>query len=151
MVGIYSDVANPFDRSPLSVYELPQDEIVLQGVGTDGQVVAVRLQIEQNTRALVNAPRQRLEAHADLAVPEVLDPRSYCVGVVREGLHVIEEFRVTVAVECARFVRDIGSRLSLFPAATVYHQDLAVAVLCDGPDADNRRDGLRLGANCFCG
>src|ERR1700704_671603 len=43
-------VANPFHRRPPALLELPQHEIVFERVGTDRQVVAVGLEVEQYAR-----------------------------------------------------------------------------------------------------
>src|SRR5262249_42433020 len=39
-------IANPFHRGSLAFLEFPQDEIVLQRIGADGEIVAVRLEVE---------------------------------------------------------------------------------------------------------
>src|SRR5215472_8891347 len=108
----------------------------------------VAIQLFRHDRVITYAG-QRLETHADLAVMEVVNPCGHRVRVVRKGLHVIEKFRVALAIECAGLIRDVGSRLALAQSTAVYHQDLLITVLRDGPYADNRRDGPWLGTDGF--
>src|SRR5215470_8828039 len=57
LAGCCRCVANPFDRRTPTLFELPQHEIVFQAVGPDREIVAIRLQVEEDTGALVDAAR----------------------------------------------------------------------------------------------
>src|SRR4051794_4029235 len=127
-------VAYPVHRRALAVLELPQDEVVLQAIGADGQIVAVGLEVEQDAGALVDAPRNAFEAYADLALAEVLNVACDRVREVRIGLNTVEKFGIAVAVDGARLVGDAGRRLALLPLPPVDRQHLLVSVLLDAPD-----------------
>src|SRR5215471_3367512 len=68
LAGRGRGVADPFDRRAPALLELPQHQIVLEAVGANGEVVAVRLEIEQDAGALVDPAGDALEPHRDLAV-----------------------------------------------------------------------------------
>src|SRR5262249_1772828 len=53
------DVADPFYGAPATLLELPKYQIVLECVGANSEVVAVRLQVEENAGALIDAPGDR--------------------------------------------------------------------------------------------
>src|SRR5262245_36304151 len=101
-------VANPFHRGPLSLLELPQHEIVFEGIGADGEIVAVRLEIEQYPSALVDAAGNPLEPHGDLPVAEVGNILSHYVGKIGISLNAVEKFGIAVAIKRARLVGDAG-------------------------------------------
>ena len=63
-------IADPLHTRAGALLVFEQHEIVFEGVGSDEEVVAVRLQIEQDAGTLVDAPGDRLEAEADLATAE---------------------------------------------------------------------------------
>src|SRR5215813_9460032 len=60
-------IAHPLDRASLALFELPQHEIVLETIGADRQIIAVGLEIEQDSGALVDPAGQSLEAYRDFA------------------------------------------------------------------------------------
>ena len=140
-------IANPFHRGPLAFLEFPQDEIVLQGICAHGEIVAVRLEVEQDPGALIDAAGNAFEAHGDLAIAEVRNVLGNDIGEIRIGLNPVEEFGIAVAVERARLVRDAGRGLSLFPLPPIDDQHFVVAVVLDAPDADDADERFRLGAD----
>src|SRR6476661_2463726 len=91
-------IAYPLDRGAFALLEFPQHEVVFQAVGSDGQVVAVRLEIEQDSRALIDTTRQSFKAHRDLTAREILDARHDCIGKVGVCLYTIEKLRVAFAI-----------------------------------------------------
>src|SRR6516225_4435231 len=56
-----SSIANPFHRGAPVFLELPQNEVVVERVGAAGQIVAVRLEVEQDSRPLVGAAGNAFE------------------------------------------------------------------------------------------
>src|SRR6516165_4802293 len=97
-------ISYPVDRGALAVFELPEHQVIFQAVGADGQVVAIRLQIEKDTGALIDAAGQSLEADADLAIGKVRDVGRDHIGKVGVSLHAIEKLSVALAIERARLV-----------------------------------------------
>src|SRR5690349_611970 len=95
-------IAHPLDGGALAFLELPQHEIVFETVGPDRQVVPVRLEIEQDSGALIDTARQSLKAHGEFTAREILDTRQNGVGKISVGLHTIEELRISFTIECAR-------------------------------------------------
>src|SRR5215470_19271195 len=55
-------IAYPFHRRALAFLEFPQDQIVLQGICADGEIVAVRLEVEQDSGTLIDAAGNAFEA-----------------------------------------------------------------------------------------
>src|SRR6476620_921606 len=108
LVGGGRRVSHPVDRRALAVLEFPKHEIVLQTVGANCQVIAIRLQIEQDAGTLVDAAGQSLEANRDLAVREILDVGCDHIRKISVGLHAIEELGIAFAVERARLVGYAG-------------------------------------------
>ena len=51
-------VSNPANRRTLVVLELLEHEVVFQAVGADRRVIPVRLEIEQDADALIDAARR---------------------------------------------------------------------------------------------
>src|SRR4051794_16608675 len=99
-------IAYPFDRGAFALFELPQHQVVFEAVGTDGQVVAIWLEIEQDSSALIDTPRQPLKAYRDLAACEIYDVGHDRVWKVSVGLYAIKKLRVAFAIERARLIRD---------------------------------------------
>src|SRR5262249_8589624 len=99
-------IANPFDRGPSALLELPEHEIVLEWIGAQGQIIAIGLEVEQNAGTLIDATGDALETQRDLAVTKIGHVLGDGVGEIGEGLHAIEELGVTLAVERAGFVGD---------------------------------------------
>src|SRR5262245_65756836 len=52
-------IAYPFHRRALAFLEFPQDQIVLQGICADGEIVAVRLEVEQDSGTLIDRSEER--------------------------------------------------------------------------------------------
>ena len=144
-------VADPFDRGTLALLEFPQHEIVLERIGADRQVVAVGLEIEQDSGALIDAADDALEPHRDFAVAEIRDVLGDDVGEIGERLDAVEELGVAVAVECARLVGDAGRRLSLLPLAAVDGEHLVVALRLDPPDPDDAQERFGFGPHGVVG
>src|SRR5436189_6389223 len=71
------------DEAALAALERPEHQVVLFAVEADGEVIAVRLQIEQNAGALVELPAEEAEADGDLAVLEIVDVPGHRVREVR--------------------------------------------------------------------
>ncbi len=140
-------VADPLHRRALALLEFPQDEVVLERIGADGQVIAVGLEVEQDPRALVDAPGNALEAYRDCAVAEIRHVLRDRVGKIRVGLDAIQELGIAVAVESARLVGDSGRGLAFLPLPAVDDQHLVVAIGFDPPNADDAQERLRLAAN----
>src|SRR5829696_8152839 len=80
LLGRGRRAAYPFDRGALALFELPQHEVVFQAVGADRQVVAIWLEIEQDSGTLIDAARQSLKAHRDLAACKIFDVGNDRVG-----------------------------------------------------------------------
>src|ERR1700756_1555681 len=112
LAGRSRRVTHPFDRRALPVLEFPQHKVIFQTVGSDRQVVAVWLQIEQNARALVDTAGQSFEADGYLAIAEAIDGRQHHVGKIGIGLNTIEKFCIALAVERARLLGYATRRLS---------------------------------------
>src|SRR5207237_8051305 len=53
------------DEAALAALEGPEHEVVLFTVEADGEVVAVRLEVEQDPGALIELPAEEAEAHGD--------------------------------------------------------------------------------------
>jgi hypothetical protein len=138
-------IANPFDRRPLAVLEFPQHQIVFERICADGEVVAVRFEVEQDSGALIDPAGNPLEAHGDLAVAKIRHILGHHIGEIGISLNAVEEFGITVAVKRARFVGDAGRGLALLPLAPVDHQHLIVALALDAPDADDTHDSVQTG------
>src|SRR3984893_8359125 len=115
--------------------------------GMHQKVVAIRLQIEQDPGSLIDASGNRLEPEADLPSAKIIDPlRNRRVEVV-VGLHIVEELGVTRAIDGPRFIRQIGSGLTLLPASAVDNEELVVAFCADGPESDDREEALGFGTD----
>src|SRR5215470_16795063 len=82
LAGCCRRVANPFHRRTPALFELPQHEIVFQAIGPDRQIVAIRLQVEENTGALIDATRKAFESYRDLPILEVFDVLSHDIRVI---------------------------------------------------------------------
>src|SRR5262252_8834695 len=119
LAGCCRCVANPFHRRAPALFELPKYEIVFQAIRPDGQVVAIGLQVEEYTGALIDAARQAFEPYRDLPILEVFDVLGHNIRVIGISLDAIEKFRVTLAVKRARLVGDAGGGLSLLPLPAV--------------------------------
>src|SRR6266567_2930395 len=87
-------IANPFHRGPLAFLEFPQDQIIFQRICPDGEIVAVRLEVEQDTGTLIDAAGNTFEAHGDFAIAELGDVFGYDIGEIRIGLNAVEEFGI---------------------------------------------------------
>src|SRR5215203_2235146 len=142
-------IPDPFHRRPLALLEFPENKIVLQGICPDRQIIAVRLEIEEDSGALIDAPRNSFEAHAELAVSEILNVFRHRIWEIGIGLNAVEEFDVSVAVQSTGLVRNTGRRLALFPLPAIDGEDLLRTFLLDPPNANHSRKGFRLGTNGF--
>src|SRR5205823_14803860 len=99
---------------------------------------AVRLEIEQDSGALIDAARQSLKAHRDLAACEIFDIGNDRVRKVSIGLYAIEKLRVAFAVERARFIGDTRRRLPFLPLPPVDGEHFLSGIALDPPDAHHR-------------
>src|SRR6266511_681552 len=144
LAGRCRRVPYPLHRTALAVLELPQNQVVLERVCPQGQVVAVRLQVEQNPGSLVDAAFDALEPHGNLAFAEVFDAGRHGVGEVGVGGDVVEKLGITLAVNASRPVGDVGRGLPLAPAPSVDHQNSVVAVDADDPVANDGHKALGL-------
>src|SRR5262249_31977394 len=88
-----------------------QHTISFQGICADGEIVAVRLEVEQDSGALIDAAGNAFKAHGDFAVAEVRNVLGDDIGEIRVGLNAVEEFGIAVAVKRARLVGDAGGGL----------------------------------------
>ena len=101
-------VPDPLHLGATPFLDLPEHQIVFQAIRPNRQVIAIRLEIEQNASALVDAARQAFEADAALqrrrgvgrlycsarergAVDEVWRTRSAAIGARLSGPHPIEK------------------------------------------------------------
>src|SRR5262245_58098086 len=92
-------VPNPLHGRALAFLKLPEDQIVLEAVGPNGQVVAIGLEIEQNAGALVDPAGDALEANGNLSRSEIRHVLGNRVGEVGIGLNAVEKLRIALAVE----------------------------------------------------
>ena len=122
-------------ETALAALERPEHEVVLFAVEADGQVIAVRFEIEEDARALIELAGQEPEADRDFAVAEVADVLSDGVGKVRVRFHAVDELLVLRAVDRARLRREPGRRLPFNPLPAV---DLQNVIARDVPVADDR-------------
>src|SRR5215469_3793595 len=74
--------AAALDELAHALIEGPEDEVVFLAVEADGEVVAVRLEVEEDAGALVERAVHHLEAHGDFAVAEVVHALRHGVGEV---------------------------------------------------------------------
>src|SRR5262245_39543615 len=142
-------ISNPFYRGALALFEFPEHEIVFEWIGTQRQVITVRLEIEQNPRSLIDTAGNSLKAHGNLAVTKIVYVLGHDIREISIGLHAVEKFGVALAVERASLVGKSGRGLPFLPLTSIDHKHLVVAVGLDPPDADNAQKRLRLGANGF--
>src|SRR5262249_1680146 len=142
-------VADPLNARALAFLVFEQNEIIFERICPHQQVVAIRLQIEQNAGTLIDASGDRLEPKADLAAPKIIDPLCNGVGEVGLALHIIEEFGVALAIAGPRFVRHVGGGLTLLPAPAVDNEELVVALRADRPEPDDRQKALGFGPDGF--
>src|SRR5437870_6104945 len=140
-------VPDPLNARALALLVFEQYEIVFERIGPHQKVVAVRLQIEQDPSSLIDAAGDRLEAEADLATAEIVDPLRDGVGEVGVGLNIVEKLGVTLAIDGPRLVRQVGGRLTLRPAPAVDNEELVVALCANGPEPDDREEALGFGAD----
>src|SRR5258705_10856055 len=101
-------ITHPGYRRPFAFFELPKNQIVFEAVRTKCGGVAIWLEIEQYAGTLINAARQSLEAHGDLAGSEIFYVLGGGVRVVGQGLDPVEKFGLMPAVERTRLVGDPG-------------------------------------------
>src|SRR3954452_277545 len=120
LVGNVDVLGSLLDEAALALVERPEHEIVLLAVESHGEVIPVRLQVEKDAGALIEAAAEDLETHRDLAVVEVVDVLSYGVREVSEGLDVVDELLVARAIDGAGFVRQAARRLAPLPLAAVH-------------------------------
>src|SRR4051794_34834586 len=141
-------IANPFDRGPFTLLELPEHEIVLEWIGAQRQVVAIGLQVKQNAGALIDAAGDALETQRDLAVAEIRHVLSNSIWKVGKRLHAVEELGIALAVQGPRLVGDAGGGLAFLPLAAVDSEDLVAAFGFNPPDADHVYKRACIGADC---
>src|SRR6185369_2357988 len=113
------------------------------------QIVAVRLQVEEDARALVEGAAEELEADGDLAVLEIVDAGRHGVREVGEGLDVVDELFVAGAIDGTRLVRQAAGRLAALPLPAVDEEDLLTGVGGNRPVADDRQEVGGLGSFFF--
>src|SRR5262245_35492741 len=140
-------VANPLDRRAFAFLEFPQHEVVLERIGTQRQIVAAGLEIEQDAGALIDAAGDALEAQRYFAVMKILDVLGDRVREIGERLHAIEELGIALAIERARLVGDAGRSLAFLPLPPVDGEHLVVALRLDPPDADDVHERGRVGTD----
>src|SRR5262249_53614475 len=87
------------DRSADAIVELPQDDVVLGVVITDGEPIAVWFDVEENARTAIQVAGYRLEVHADRAVAEVVDAFENGDWVVGKLFRVVHQLFVRRAVK----------------------------------------------------
>src|SRR5215468_3113709 len=144
-------IAHPLDRGALAFFELPQHEVVFEAIGADGQVIAVRLQIEQDPGALIDTARQSLKAHRDFAACEIFDAGHDGVGKVGVSLYTVEKLRIAFTIERARLIGDARRRLPFLPLPPVDGEHLLSILVFDPPVANDRHKRLWLGSDGFAG
>src|SRR4029450_9838644 len=144
-------VSNPLHRGALALFELPQHEIIFETVRPDGQIVAVRLQVEQDAGPLIDAAGNGFEGHSGVAIPEILDVLRDGIREIRIGLHPVEKLGVALAVQHARLVGDPGGGLPFLPLTAVDRQHLVPAFIFNPPNADDAHEGLWFGTHGIVG
>src|SRR3954465_7542059 len=87
-----------FDKRSFAIVECPEDEIVLGAVEPDREVVAVRLDVEQNSRATIEHTANHLELHGDRSVREFRNVPGDRDREVGERVDVVDELLVSRAV-----------------------------------------------------
>src|SRR6266446_7484163 len=140
-------VADPLDARSLAFLVFEQHQIVFERIGPHQKVVAVRLEIEQDPGALIDASGNRLEPEADLPAPEIVDPLRDGIGEVGVGLHIIEKLGVALAIDGPRLVRQVGGGLTLLPTPAVDDEELVVALRTNRPEPDDREKALGFGTD----
>src|SRR5262245_31641173 len=109
--------------------ERPEHQVVLLAVEAHRQVVAVRLEVEEDSGAFIQLAFNHLELHADFAVSEIRNIPGDRIGEVGEGLHVVYELFVARAVDRARVLGQTARRVAAQPLAPVYGVGLPSAVV----------------------
>jgi hypothetical protein len=72
--------------------EFPECDVVLRVVVADGQPVAIRLHIEEDSGTAIRIAGDGLELHADGAVREIGYAVEHCHRIVSELLRVVHQF-----------------------------------------------------------
>src|SRR6185436_3811933 len=83
-----------FHEAALAAPESPEDEVVLLAVEAHGEVVAVRLEVEEDAGALIELPAEETETHGDLPAGEIGDLLRDGVREIRVRLHAVDELLV---------------------------------------------------------
>src|SRR5438105_13933973 len=99
-------VANPFHRGSLAFLEFPQNEIVFERICANGEVIAVGLEVEQYSGALIDAAGNAFEAHGDVTIAETGNVLGDDIGEIGISLNPIEDFGVAIALKRVRFICD---------------------------------------------
>src|SRR2546423_13719754 len=108
LTGRRRSVADPLHRGALAFLEFPKNKIVLKRVCPDRQIVAIGLEVEEDSGALIDAARNSFETHTELTVAEVLDVFRHRVGEIGIGLNAIEKFGISIAIKGAGLVGNAG-------------------------------------------
>src|ERR1051325_11460041 len=104
----------------LAGVERPQDDVVFRAVEAHGEIVAVRLDVEEDAGAPIERTADHLKAYGDLAVLEVVDPLRHGDGEVGERLDALDELLVPRAIDCAGLVSQAARGLPALPFATIH-------------------------------
>src|SRR5712671_1882120 len=96
LAGRCRSVADPLHRGALAFLEFPKNEIVLKRICSDRQIVAIGLEVEEDSGALIDATGNSFETHGELAVLEVANFFRDGIREIRIGLNAIEKFSVSV-------------------------------------------------------
>ena len=139
------------DETSLAGLERPEHEVVFFAVEADGQIVAVRFEVEEDARALIELSGQQAKADRDFAVVKIIDILRDGVREIRVGFHTVDELFVFRAVNRARFRSEAGRRLAFDPLPSIDLQDGSPrVVLRDAPIAHNgQKLGWRDGTGCY--
>src|SRR5437868_2066847 len=128
--------ANVLDDGALAAHDAEEEQVVLERVGADAEVAAVRCDAPCDARALIDAAGDRIEAHRERevfarAIAFVDGERKE-----RERLHAVEKFGVALAVEALGLVREARGRDALPPFAAIDEQAVSTLLLARVPITD---------------
>ncbi len=117
--------------------ELPQPDVVFRVVVPHRQPIAVRLDVEQDSRSAVGLATHGLELDANRAVGEIVDAAQHGHRIVGKLLGIVHQLFVACAVELARGFEQQprGIILARDPGPAVHHDDFLASVLGDHPRA----------------
>ena len=131
------------DEAALAALERPEHQVVLFAVEADGEVIAVRFEVEQNAGALIELPGDDLETNADVAIVKIVNVFGDRIRKIGKRFHVVDDLLGARAVDGARLCRQSGGRLAFDPLPPVDLQHgIAGLIFAIGPIAD---DGKEMG------